>query len=340
MYSPLEALFLKNWIYNMEILLKNIKYALRSDWEAYHLALDKTLESNNEIVREVSAQILSKRGKEMRPLLVLLGANMCDSITEKTIQTAVAFELLHMSSLIHDDVVDNADKRHNQPSVRALWNNKLAVLVGDYFVAKSIQVVSNIRNKKISDTFIHTAQQLADGEILEMHPDKMWISEEEYFNIINLKTAQLFSGCCQSAAFSTKNTNSQMVALRKFGYHFGICFQLCDDLLDFSDNEQLGKPTMIDLKDNKPTLAILKTYERATATEKQEIKHLVENLSQDKTAEQEIKSFIARYDGIGYVHQCMQKHQASALECLNGFEDCQAKEYLKQILSFSAHRNV
>ena len=302
------------------------------------------MHSENARLNEVLDYIHSKAGKQLRPIVVLLSAQLCRGVTEKTIQTAVALELLHNASLVHDDVVDSSPMRRGVKSVQAKWSNKVAVLVGDYMLARVINTITEIHNSQILNIVAGLGMALSSGELLQLHANSsMWISEEQYFKIITQKTAQLFAACAEAGAESSAATMRQTTALREFGKQLGICFQLKDDIFDYSDAEEIGKPTMSDIRDGKCTLPLLISLQRAPKAEAEAIKQLAEELYQDITdpvnAEQEIKSFVLRYDGVRYAAARMAEHKKSAIEALSVFRDSRTKEALLSLLDYAVNRD-
>lgn len=302
------------------------------------------MHSENARLNEVLDYIHAKAGKQLRPIVVLLSAQLCRGVTEKTIQTAVALELLHNASLVHDDVVDSSPMRRGVKSVQAKWSNKVAVLVGDYMLARVINTITEIHNSQILNIVAGLGMALSSGELLQLHANSsMWISEEQYFKIITQKTAQLFAACAEAGAESSAATMRQTTALREFGKQLGICFQLKDDIFDYSDAEEIGKPTMSDIRDGKCTLPLLISLQRAPKAEAEAIKQLAEELYQDITdpvnAEQEIKSFVLRYDGVRYAAARMAEHKKSAIEALSVFRDSRTKEALLALLDYAVNRD-
>ena len=276
---------------------------------------------------------------------MLLSAAICRGITSKTLQTAVVLELTHTASLIHDDVVDNSPTRRGSNSVHQQWTNKIAVLTGDYMLAKVISLLAELRNANLLNIISSMSKSLTEGELLQLHAgDTMWISEKQYYQIIEQKTACLFAACSEAGAASTGATCRQITALRKYGMHLGMCFQLKDDVLDYSDIEDIGKPTMNDIQDGKATLPLLISLQRATKEEAAIIREKAEalaNKSQEINifeTEQDIKSFVLRYDGIRYAHQEMEKHRKKALEALSVFPEGKYKESLIALLDYAINR--
>ena len=302
------------------------------------------MHSDNARLNEVLDYIHSKAGKQLRPIVVLLSAQLCRGVTDKTIQTAVALELLHNASLVHDDHLDSSPMRRGAKSVQAKWSNKVAVLVGDYMLARVINTITEIHNSQILNIVASLGMALSSGELLQLHANSsMWISEEQYFKIITQKTAYLFAACAEAGAESSAATMRQTTALREFGKHLGICFQLKDDIFDYSDADEIGKPTMSDIRDGTCTLPLLISLQRAPKAEAEYIKQLAEDLCQDLTdpvnAEQEIKSFVLRYDGVRYAAARMAEHKKSAVTALSVFRESRTKEALLSLLDYAVNRD-
>lgn len=325
--------------------IQEIRQPLEEEFQAFESLFEQALSSQNQHLNQVLKYIHSKRGKQLRPMLVLLAAKICRGITVKTTQTAVALELLHTSTLVHDDVVDNSPMRRGDKSVNERWTNKIAVLVGDYMLAQVIQIITDIRNSRILSIVAEMGQALSSGELLQLHEGQsMFISEEQYFRVIEQKTAKLFAACMEAGAESCGATQRQTTALKEYGLQLGLCFQLKDDILDYSDSEELGKPTMNDLRDGKATLPLLIAISRAPHNEADEIRTLAELLASGSTqinldeTEQTIKSFIMRYDGFTYAHKQMLAHKKKAVEALSIFHDSSTKDSLLQLLDYAINR--
>ena len=327
------------------IRIEDIRKPIAEEFRLYEKAFEDALSSDNALLHRVLQYIHAKRGKQLRPQLTLLAAQLCHGVTDKTIQTAVALELLHTASLIHDDVVDSSPMRRGAEAVHTRWSNKVAVLVGDYLLAKVIELVANVRNLRIFNIIASMGATLSSGELLQLHTETgMWISEKQYEAVIEQKTASLFAACMEAGAESSGATMRQSTSLREFGLHLGMCFQLKDDVFDYSDSDDLGKPTMNDIRDGKATLPLIIALSRADRNEAEHIRQLAEDLSSDAQhidifeAEQEIKSFVMRYDGVRYAYRKMQEHKIKAVEALNIFHDSSAKSSLLALLDYTINR--
>lgn len=325
--------------------MDNFRSVIQTEFKQFEAVFAEILQSDNPLLSEVLDYVYTKRGKQLRPIMVLLSAGLCRGITDKTIQTAVSLELMHTASLMHDDVVDDTPIRRGDKAIHEKWNNKIAILVGDFMLSKAIELLSSVRNTTILNIVSNMCASLTSGELLQLHAgESMWIDEEQYLQVIKHKTAHLFSACSEAGAVSAGATNRQQNAMRQFGMYLGLCFQLKDDVFDYSDIEDLGKPTMNDLRDGKATIPIIKSLQRATKEEANQIKELAEALANDSQhidtfeAEQEIRSFVLRYDGIRYAHQLMEKYRKKAIDTLQIFPDNKYKESLIGLLDYAIQR--
>lgn len=325
--------------------MEDIRNAIQTEFRQFEAELTNALRSENPLLSEALDYLHAQKGKQLRPILVMLSAGICRGITNKTIKTAVSMELMHTASLVHDDVVDNSPTRRGQNALHKQWNNKVAILVGDYMLAKAIELLAAIHNNTVLNTVANMTLALTSGEILQLHANQsMWISEEQYLRIIENKTARLFSACSEAGAASSGATARQQNALRQFGIYLGLCFQIKDDIFDFSDIEDLGKPTMNDINDGKATLPIIISLQRASKEEATHIQALGEALASKSSginvleAEEEIKSFVLRYDGIHYAYQLMEKYRQKAIEALKIFPENVYKSSLIALLNYAINR--
>lgn len=325
--------------------MEDIRNAIQTEFRQFEAELANALRSENPLLSEALDYLHAQKGKQLRPILVMLSAGICRGITNKTIKTAVSMELMHTASLVHDDVVDNSPTRRGQNALHKQWNNKVAILVGDYMLAKAIELLAAIHNNTVLNTVADMTLALTSGEILQLHANQsMWISEEQYLRIIANKTARLFSACSEAGAASSGATARQQNALRQFGIYLGLCFQIKDDIFDFSDIEDLGKPTMNDINDGKATLPIIISLQRASKEEATHIQALGEALASKSSginvleAEEEIKSFVLRYDGIHYAYQLMEKYRQKAIEALKIFPENVYKSSLIALLNYAINR--
>ena len=327
--------------------LTEIRQPIEGEWKRYEKVLRDTLRAEDKVQQHVLDYVLAQKGKQLRPLVVLLSARICNPITDKTLKSAVALDLLHNATLVHDDVVDNSDIRRGKPAVHTQWTNKVAVLMGDYVLAKVIGLTAEVRNIRILEIVANLGQSLSSGEMLQLHYGaSMWIDEAQYMKIIDQKTAQLFQACSEAGAESAGCTQRQRTALREYGRLLGLCFQIKDDIFDYSDLEEIGKPTMSDLRDGKVTLPLIEALHRAPKEEAEEIKAKGEWLvnGEPKDAKEEanvleqIKAFVLRFHGDEYAVQQMLAYKKQATEALAVFRDSATKTSLLNLLDYAINR--
>ena len=323
--------------------LAAIRQPIESSWKQYERLMEISLRADNKLQQEVLRYVGSRRGKQLRPLLTILAAQICNPVTDKTLRSAVALELLHTASLIHDDVVDSSDTRRGVAAVHTMWTNKVAVLIGDYMLAKVIGLTAEVRNIRILEIVANLGKSLSSGEMVQLHVGQsMWINEEQYFKVIEQKTAQLFQACAE--AESAGCTARQRTALREYGRLLGLCFQIKDDIFDYSDLEEIGKPTMSDLRDGKVTLPLIEALRRAPQDEAEHIRALGELLAahsevlDTEKALQEIKAFVMRFKGDEYAVQQMLSYKKQATEALSVFRDSEEKRSLLGLLDYAINR--
>ena len=326
--------------------LADIKRPVETEWKRYERLMHDCMQADERLQQTVLQYIAARSGKQLRPLIVLLCAQLCNPVTDKTLRAAVALEMLHNASLVHDDVVDSSDTRRGQPAVHTQWSNKVAVLTGDYMLAKVIGLVAEVRNIRILEIVSNLGRNLSSGEMLQLHfGQSMWIDEERYLRVIDQKTAQLFQACAEAGAESAGCTPRQRNALREYGRLLGLCFQIKDDIFDYSDLEELGKPTMSDLRDGKVTLPLIEALRRAPQEEAEEIRKKGERICEADIAPdeetrllEEIKSFVLRFHGDEYAVQKMLNYKKQATEALSIFRDSSEKNSLLALLDYAINR--
>ena len=326
--------------------IADIRKPVETDWKRYERLMRESMDADERLQQAVLNYIAARSGKQLRPLIVLLCAQLCNPITDKTLRAAVALEMLHNASLVHDDVVDNSDTRRGQAAVHTQWSNKVAVLTGDYMLAKVISLIAEVRNIRILEIVSDLGKSLSSGEMLQLHAGQsMWIDEDRYLKVIDQKTARLFQSCAEAGAESAGCTPRQRAALREYGRLLGLCFQIKDDIFDYSDLEEIGKPTMSDLRDGKVTLPLIIALKRAPQPEADEIrlkgeKVCTANLSKEEETRtlEEIKSFVLRFKGDEYAVQQMLAYKKKATEALSVFRDSAEKSSLLALLDFAINR--
>ena len=321
-------------------VLSLIKSPIIDELEDFKNLFDHSLSSSNPLLTDVIGHLQQRNGKMMRPILVLLIAKLYGKVSTQTLHAAVSLELLHTASLVHDDVVDESAERRGQLSVNAIFNNKVAVLTGDFLLATCLVQASKTKNHGIIDVVSKLGQDLAEGELLQLsNINNTEFSESVYFDVINKKTAALFGSCTKAAALSAQVDNEKVELARLFGEYIGICFQIKDDIFDYFDNADIGKPTGNDMFEGKLTLPVLFVLNNGAG---EEIKRLAIKVKQRLASHQEISdlvSFTKDNGGILYAQKEMTKYKEKALDLLSLMPDTEVKESLRLYLDYVVDRH-
>ncbi|RPI72698.1 MAG: polyprenyl synthetase family protein [Ignavibacteriales bacterium] len=291
------------------------------------------------LVDLIARYIIRQKSKKIRPLLVLLSAKVAGGVNERTYRGAVLVELLHTATLVHDDVVDNADKRRNFWSINKIFKNKAAVLMGDYLLSRGLLIAVEGKDYDFLGVITNTVKRMSEGELLQIQKTrKLDIDEETYFRVISDKTASLLETCCQIGALSTSDNPEYHEAMRKFGESIGIAFQIRDDILDYEGKAKLiGKPVGGDIKEKKITLPLIYSLNQVPNGEASSIRKMIKN-GHNKESVDEIINFVRRNKGIDYALDKAHTFSAEAKEALKIFPDSQSKIALEALVDFVIDR--
>jgi octaprenyl-diphosphate synthase len=318
--------------------MKDIKNFIFEDLIAFEKVFDQAVKSNVSLLDKIMKYIVQSKGKQMRPMFVLLSAKVCGDINDKTYRAASLIELLHTATLVHDDVVDDSNKRRGFFSINALWKNKIAVLVGDYLLSKGLLLSLNNKDFRMLEILATAVKDMSEGELLQAEKArKLDITEEIYFNIIRCKTASLISSACAAGAFSSNENEDQANLFSAFGEKVGIAFQIKDDLFDYG-NEDIGKPTGNDIKEKKMTLPLIHTLNHCDKATKNKIISIFKHSEKKKTEIKFILEAVNEHKGIEYATQKMNQYVEEAFEILNAFENSEAKMHLTNLVKYSINR--
>ena len=291
-------------------------------------------------VDEIVGNYLKTKGKQIRPILVLLSAKLFGGITDATIDAAASIEMLHNASLIHDDVVDDTLTRRSRPTVNAIWDNHIAVLVGDFFVSSSLHNAVATGDLRIIDTISHLGRILSLGEIDQINKARYHdITEESYLEIIGSKTASLFVACIKMGGYSVNASDEDIERMCRFAQLFGLCFQIRDDIFDYFEDSRVGKPTGNDLREGKITLPLLHVLSIDTLPSHKEMNELVRN---DELSSEQIATLIAyarEFGGIDYAYDCMSRFRDEAVEIINHFPDTEIRRSFISLFDFIIARH-
>lgn len=294
--------------------------------------------AEDELLHNALQYLMPQKGKQLRPILVILGAKLCGEVNDETHLIAAAYELLHSASLIHDDVIDNSMQRRNKPSLNKIFDNKTSVLVGDYMMTKSFNYIYQSHNMEQIGLLQKLSIDIIRGELLQQQYSRSIPKEEEYYSVIRYKTAALFATCLQSGALSAKATSEQLDLLYKIGENLGMCFQIKDDIFDYSAKASLGKPIFNDITEGKVTLPLLHAVRFADEKEKILVINILNKEEVDLSDKTFIYNLVTKYKGIEYSEQQMKHFCDLALELLASFPNSEYKAFLSSLIAFTADR--
>ena len=291
------------------------------------------------LVDTIVRYMVKRKGKRIRPALVLLAAGACGAIGERSYRAAALVELLHTATLIHDDVVDEAATRRGFASINAIWKNKVSVLMGDYILARGLLLSLASNDYAFLQCTSQAVRRMSEGELLQIQKSRQMNTDEEtYFRIIGDKTASLLSTCCEIGALSATDDPAAAAAMRDFGEHLGIAFQIRDDLLDFLGKEStIGKPVGGDLKEKKFTLPLIHAFTHASYRDRRRIMRLVKN-GIEKKGIGEVVQFVQDHGGIDYAVARAEEYRSLARKSLEGFPDSACKQSLLDFADFVVAR--
>jgi len=297
-----------------------------------------SVKSSNPLLDRIMKFIIKRKGKQMRPMFVFLSAKIAGELNDVTYRAASLIELLHTATLVHDDVVDNSMIRRNFFSINALWKNKIAVLVGDYLLSKGLLLSIENGDFRILQITSRAVKEMSEGELLQMEKArKLDITEEVYFEIIRAKTATLLSAACSAGAWSGTGDEKATEYFRLFGEKVGVAFQIKDDLFDYGQ-DNIGKPTGIDIKEKKMTLPLIYTLLHADRETKRKIIYIVKNQSTDRNKVNEVIQIVQKSGGIEYSHKKMIAYKDEALRMLDEYPDSDAKKAMKELVDYAIDR--
>ena len=325
----------------MKKILQNISEPIKSNLDEFDKHFDSSLESEVKTINTIVKYLVRKKGKRLRPRLSLLSAKICGDINVKTYKVASLLEILHVATLVHDDVVDESDLRRGWPSVGRIWKNKLSILVGDYLFSKALTNMAEIDSMDSVKILANLASRLSQGEILQIEKAlSKNMTEDTYFKMISDKTASLFSASCKLGAITATDDLDKINALQNFGEYLGLGFQIKDDLFDLIGNITItGKPSGYDLKRNLLTLPLIYILDNKSSISKRTFK-LQLKLLLKKNKFNDIKEIIISEGGIEYAENKLLEISKKARIELENFEDSDVKSAMIEILEFNLVRNV
>ncbi|PWW83193.1 MULTISPECIES: polyprenyl synthetase family protein [Prosthecochloris] len=320
--------------------LQEVVFPVTEELNAFRQKYKTALNTDNSLVDKVVRYILKQQGKQIRPLLVMLGAKVCGGVQEKSYRAAIMVELLHSATLIHDDVVDGAEMRRGLLSINALWKNKISVLIGDYMLSKGL--LFSLDNKDY--LFLHmvsdAVRRMSEGEILQIQKTRsLDITEADYLRVISDKTASLLATASAMGAASTTDDEEKIEALKSYGEYLGLAFQIRDDLLDYTgDSKKTGKQLGIDIKDKKITLPLIYALRNADRAEQKMIKSILKSSKKRTMRSREVIAFVKEKGGLDYAAEVAEGFADKSLAAIESVEEGDAKRSLRLLVDFVMKR--
>jgi len=321
-------------------VVEQIKLPIIDEMELFEKKFSESMLSKVALLNRITHYIVNRKGKQMRPMFVFLVAKMVSGgeVIERTYRGASVIELIHTASLVHDDVVDDSNRRRGFFSINALWKNKIAVLIGDYLLSKGMLVCIDNDDFDLLKIISVAVREIVEGELLQIEKARnLDITEEIYYEIIRQKTATLIAACCSVGACSVEPGSDSVEKMRKFGELIGMSFQIKDDLFDYGDTA-IGKPTGIDIKEQKMTLPLIYTLNHCTKEKKKWLINSVKNHNKNKKRVQEVIDFVKVSGGLEYATKVMHQFKEEALEMLSEYPESEYKSSLELMVNYVIDR--
>jgi octaprenyl-diphosphate synthase len=317
----------------------DIKKPIEVNLEEFDSLFRNSLKSDSVLLNKIIRYVLKTKGKQIRPILVMLSAGMFGVVSQSSYVAATLIELLHTASLVHDDVVDESDFRRGFFSVNALWKNKAAVLVGDYLLSRGMMIALENKEHRVLNIVSDAVREMSEGELIQIQKSRLMnVTEEDYYKIIGKKTASLLAACCAAGAASVHASDQDIETMNGFGRNLGIAFQIKDDLLDFDSSGKTGKPSQNDLKEQKISLPLIYTLTQVDYLEKRKLLTIIKKHKSDKKKLAYVVEQIQSKGGFDYAEKKMNEFKSLAIQGIENFPDSEYKKSLLNLVNFTTNR--
>ncbi len=321
-------------------ILKQIKAPIEKHIAEFEEKFRLSMKSNVPLLDKITRYIIKRKGKQIRPMFVFLSAGICGQINDSTHKAASLIEILHTATLVHDDVVDDSNIRRGFFSINALWKNKIAVLIGDYLLAQGLLLALDNNEFRALKIVSDATREMSEGELLQIEKARrLDIEESVYFEIIRKKTASLIASCCAAGAASVNAPDDVIKKMHLFGEYVGIAFQIRDDLFDYQNTQNIGKPNGIDIKEQKMTLPLIYMLNNSGYLQKRRIVNVVKNHNNDPDRVAALIEEVNRSGGIEYATAKMKEYQQRAISLLHDFPESAFRNSLEQLVVFTTERD-
>jgi octaprenyl-diphosphate synthase len=322
----------------MGIRLDDIKKPIAKELDEFEVRFRQSMKSNAPLLDRITHYIVTRKGKQMRPMFVFLSAKLCGELNESTYVAASLVEILHTATLVHDDVVDDSYQRRGFFSINALWKNKIAVLVGDYLLSKGLLLSVESKQYQLLEILSNTIREMSEGELLQLEKArKMDIEEKIYFDIIRQKTASLIASACACGASTTTTNTALIERVKLMGEKIGVAFQIKDDLFDYEEAE-IGKPRGIDIKERKMTLPLIYALNKVDSRTKKKMINVIKNDNQNTEKVRWVIDTVRTNGGMEYATKRMNEYKDEAMKLLNEFDKSDAQNSVAQLIEFTIQR--
>lgn len=319
--------------------LDQIKAPIQEEMKLFEGKFKQSMTSTAPLLDKITHYIVKRKGKQIRPMFVFLSAHVTGEVTETTYRAGILIELLHTATLVHDDVVDDSNERRGFFSLNAIWKNKIAVLVGDFLLSKGLLLATQAGDYRLLEIVTNAVKLMSEGELLQIEKARrLDIVEEVYFEIIKRKTASLIASCCACGASSNGSNEETIQLMSDFGEKIGIAFQIKDDLFDYENSHLIGKPTGIDIKEQKMTLPLIYALNNTDSQTKKSIIRIVKKNNNDPKKVAEVIEFVNKSGGLPYATQKMNEYKNAALDMLKVFPESAYKTSLIDLVNFTVER--
>ena len=320
------------------LTVKEMIAPIKMEMSEFDSRFRQNMQSKVALLDKITHYIIRRKGKQMRPMFIFLSAKMLGEVNDKTYDAASLVELLHTATLVHDDVVDDANERRGFFSVNALWKNKIAVLVGDFMLSKVLLLSIEKNNLRLLEIVARAVREMSEGELLQIEKARrLDITEDVYFDVIRKKTASLIATCCEGGAISV-DREDMSATMRQFGELVGLAFQIKDDIFDYGSDDGIGKPTGNDLRERKMTLPLIYVLNTAPKNIKKELISIVKNHNEDPKYIARGIELVVSGGGIKYATAKMMELKEQALQLLEGIPDSESKRSIIGLVEYTTQR--
>jgi len=324
----------------MSLSLEEIKKPIAKELDEFEVRFRESMKSKAPLLDRITHYIVTRKGKQMRPMFVFLSAKLCGELNEATYVAASLVEILHTATIVHDDVVDDSYQRRGFFSINALWKNKIAVLVGDYLLSKGLLLSIESNQFQLLHILSNTIREMSEGELLQLEKARrLDIKEDIYFEIIKGKTASLIASACACGAVTTTKDDAIVQRVKLMGEKIGIAFQIKDDLFDYEEAE-VGKPRGIDIKERKMTLPLIYTLNKVSWMEKRKIINVIKNENQNIEKVRWVIDMVRSNGGMDYAAGKMNEYRNEALKLLYEFPESESRKSVEQLIEFTIKRKI